>query len=72
MRRRSYSVAPMTLAIVQGGMMDSNFRRAVSLASSEDNNFCSFRPADYHESAAPLVETLATTSNLFNRRRKSQ
>jgi putative tricarboxylic transport membrane protein len=26
----------MTLAIVLGGMMDSNFRRAISLASSED------------------------------------
>ncbi|WP_332448430.1 tripartite tricarboxylate transporter permease [Sphaerochaeta sp.] len=37
MRSRSYSVAPMTLAIVLGGMMDSNFRRAISLASSEDN-----------------------------------
>lgn len=37
MRRRGYSVAPMTLAIVLGGMMDSNFRRAISLASSEDN-----------------------------------
>lgn len=37
MRKRAYSVAPMTLAIVLGGMMDSNFRRAVSLASSEDN-----------------------------------
>ena len=37
MRHRGYSVAPMTLAIVLGGMMDSNFRRAISLASSEDN-----------------------------------
>lgn len=37
MRRRGYPVAPMTLAIVLGGMMDSNFRRAVSLASSEDD-----------------------------------
>ena len=37
MRRRGYPVAPMTLAIVLGGMMDSNFRRAVSLASSESN-----------------------------------
>lgn len=37
MRKRDYSVAPMTLAIVLGGMMDSNFRRAISLASSEDN-----------------------------------
>lgn len=37
MRKREYSVAPMTLAIVLGGMMDSNFRRAISLASSEEH-----------------------------------
>ncbi len=37
MRRRGYAVAPMTLALVLGGMMDSNFRRAVSLAIPEDN-----------------------------------
>lgn len=37
MRRRDYPVAPMTLALVLGGMMDSNFRRAISLASSESN-----------------------------------
>lgn len=37
MRRRDYPVAPMTLALVLGGMMDSNFRRAVSLASSESD-----------------------------------
>lgn len=39
MRKREYSVAPMVLAIVLGGMMDSNFRRAISLASSEDRFF---------------------------------
>ena len=39
MRKREYSVAPMVLAIVLGGMMDSNFRRAISLASSEDKFF---------------------------------
>lgn len=39
MRRRDYPVAPMTLALVLGGMMDSNFRRAISLASSENNVF---------------------------------
>lgn len=39
MRRRDYPMAPMILAIVLGGMMDSNFRRAVSLASSEDRFF---------------------------------
>lgn len=37
MRRRDYPVAPMTLALVLGSMMDSNFRRAISLASSEEN-----------------------------------
>lgn len=37
MRLRGYSVAPMTLAIVLGSMMDTNFRRAISLASSADN-----------------------------------
>lgn len=36
MRRRDYPVAPMTLALVLGSMMDSNFRRAISLASSEE------------------------------------
>jgi putative tricarboxylic transport membrane protein len=37
MRRRGYPVAPATLGLVLGGMMDSEFRRAVSLAVSEDN-----------------------------------
>ena len=37
MRRHGYSIAAMTLAVVLGGMMDSNFRRAVSLAASEEN-----------------------------------
>lgn len=37
MRRNHYPVAPMTLAIVLGGMMDANFRRAVSLGISENN-----------------------------------
>ncbi len=37
MRKTGYSVAPLTLALVLGKMMDDNFRRAVSLAISEDN-----------------------------------
>lgn len=37
MRRHRYPVAPMTLAIVLGGMMDASFRRAVSLALPEEN-----------------------------------
>lgn len=37
LRKRGYSVAPVTLGLVLGKMMDENFRRAVSLASSADN-----------------------------------
>ena len=37
LRRRNYSVAPVTLGLVLGGMMDSNFRRAVSLSSTTPN-----------------------------------
>ena len=37
MRRFDYPVAPLILAMVLGKMMDSNFRQAVSLASSADN-----------------------------------
>ncbi len=36
MRRFDYPVAPLILAMVLGSMMDSNFRQAVSLASSAD------------------------------------
>lgn len=41
MRRFDYPVAPLILAMVLGKMMDSNFRQAVSLASSADNMFLS-------------------------------
>ena len=37
LRARGYSVAPVTLGFVLGGMMDANFRRAVSLASTAAN-----------------------------------
>ena len=37
MRKFDYPVAPLILAMVLGKMMDSNFRQAVSLASSADN-----------------------------------
>lgn len=37
MKRNDYSIAGMTLALVLGGVMDSNFRRAVSLALPEEN-----------------------------------
>ena len=37
LRRRGFPTAPVTLGLVLGGMMDSNFRRAVSLASTTPN-----------------------------------
>jgi putative tricarboxylic transport membrane protein len=37
MRQRDYPVGPLVLGLVLGGMMDSSFRMAVSLASSADN-----------------------------------
>lgn len=37
MRKRHYSVAPMVLGLVLGGIMDSNFRRAMSLIKTSDN-----------------------------------
>jgi putative tricarboxylic transport membrane protein len=36
MRQRGYPVGPLVLGLVLGGMMDSSFRMAVSLASSAD------------------------------------
>ena len=36
LRRRGFPVAPVTLGLVLGGMMDSNFRRAISLASTAE------------------------------------
>ena len=37
MKKHDYPTAPMVLAIVLGGMMDSNFRRTVSLLESEEH-----------------------------------
>ena len=37
MRKHDYPTAPMVLAIVLGSMMDSNFRRTVSLLESEEH-----------------------------------
>lgn len=39
MKKREYSVAPMVLGLVLGGIMDSNFRRAMSLLQTSDNVF---------------------------------
>lgn len=37
LRNHGFSVAPVTLGLVLGGMMDSNFRRAISLASTAES-----------------------------------
>lgn len=37
MRKRGFAVAPLVLGLVLGGIMDSNFRRAMSLISSSEN-----------------------------------
>lgn len=37
LRIRGYAAAPMVLGLVLGGMMDTNFRRAINLAAAGDN-----------------------------------
>lgn len=66
MRKREYSVAPMTLAIVLGGMMDSNFRRAISLASSEDHFYAALfgRPLTLVLTALTLLTLLSNVEAL--------
>lgn len=39
LNERGFPTAPVTLGLVLGNLMDSNFRRAISLASSADNVF---------------------------------
>ena len=79
MRSRGYPVAPMTLGLVLGGMMDSNFRRAISLAASADNKVVALfgRPITIVlllctifsiVSNIPAVKSF--TSKLFNRSAK--
>ncbi len=76
MRKREYSVAPMTLAIVLGGMMDSNFRRAISLASSEDHFYAALfgRPLTLVLTTLTLVTLLSNIDGikrLFRSRRNA-
>nr|MCR4627887.1 tripartite tricarboxylate transporter permease [Treponema sp.] len=72
MRRHGYPVAPMTLGIVLGGMMDSNFRRAVSLAASEENKIAALfgRPITIillTLTVATLIMNIPAVKRLFNR-----
>ena len=75
MRRRGYPVAPMTLGLVLGGMMDSNFRRAVSLAASEENKLAALfgRPITLVLlvlTVGTLVMNVPAVQKLFLRHRK--
>lgn len=75
MRRHGYPVAPMTLGIVLGGMMDSNFRRAVSLAASEENKIAALfgRPITIillTLTVATLIMNIPAVKRLFNRCKK--
>ena len=75
MRRHGYPVAPMTLGIVLGGMMDSNFRRAVSLAASEENKIAALfgRPITIillTLTIGTLVLNIPAVKRLFNRRER--
>ncbi|MEG1687104.1 MAG: tripartite tricarboxylate transporter permease [Angelakisella sp.] len=75
MRRREYPTAPMTLALVLGSMMDTNFRRAVSLASSADCFFLSLlgRPVTLMLLtllAVVLAAALLTSTKTAKRRRR--
>jgi putative tricarboxylic transport membrane protein len=72
MRLRDYPTAPMVLAIVLGRMMDSNFRRAVSLASSTDNIILSMfgKPITIFLTIVTLIVILSnfpSIKRLFNK-----
>lgn len=73
MRERGYAVAPMVLGIVLGPLMDSNFRRAVSLASSGDNMLVSMfaHPITLVLLALIVISVLSgipAVTRLFNRK----
>ncbi len=77
MRIRGYSVAPMTLGLVLGGMMDSNFRRAVSLASSSDNAVVALfgRPITIILLVVTVISiamNIPGVKNLFKRKNKTE
>ena len=74
MRCRGYSVAPMTLAIVLGNMMDSNFRRAISLAVSSDNIlFALFgRPSTMVMTVFSIVTNIPAVKRARDRRKAAR
>lgn len=73
LRRRGYSAAPMTLGLVLGGMMDDNFRRAVSLASSADDRLTALfgRPITLALLALTLLSLAAGIRNALKRKKEN-
>ena len=73
MRCRGYPVAPMTLALVLGGMMDDNFRRAVSLAASEDHLLPALfgRPITLAQLALTVLSALGSIPGAKRKRRQN-
>lgn len=76
LQKRDYPVAPIILGLVLGGMMDRNFRQAVSLAVSEDNLLQAMfgRPLTIVLLALTVVSILSNipaVKNLFKRNKKA-
>ena len=76
LQKREYPVAPVILGLVLGGMMDRNFRQAVSLAVSEDNMLSAMfgRPLTMILLALTVISILSNVpavKNLFKKGKKS-
>ncbi len=76
LQKRNYPVAPVILGLVLGGMMDRNFRQAVSLAVSEDNLLSAMfgRPLTLILLALTVISILSNVpavKNLFKKDKKS-
>ncbi len=76
LQKRDYPVAPVILGLVLGGMMDRNFRQAVSLAVSEDNMLAAMfgRPLTIILLVLTFVSILSNVpafKNLFKKNRKT-
>ena len=72
MRRRGFPTAPVTLGLVLGSMMDANFRRAISLASTSKTPLVTMfgRPATI-VLLILTVFTILSNTPLMRRFRKS-
>ncbi len=62
LRARGYPAAPMVLGLVLGGMMDTNFRRAINLAAAGD----SFLASLFMHPTTLVLTTLVVVTLLLN------